>query len=79
MPVVREAIAQDVAVVVVSRCPAGLIYDRYGYPGAYRDLRDSGVLFAMGLNGPKARLKLMAALGAGLSGEELRCALERMP
>jgi L-asparaginase len=75
MPTIREAVARGVALVIASRCPAGLVYDRYGYAGAYRDLKEAGVLFADGLTGPKARLKLMAALGAGLEGEALRQAL----
>lgn len=79
MPTIREAVARAVAVVIASRCPAGPVYDAYGYPGAYRDLEAAGVLFAAGLNGPKARLKLMAALGADLPGEGLRRAFERMP
>lgn len=76
MPTIREAVVRGVAVVIASRCPAGLVYDRYGYAGAHRDLREAGVLFADGLTGPKARLKLMAALGAGLEGKGLRLAFE---
>jgi L-asparaginase len=72
MPTIREAVARGVAVVITSRCPAGLVGDHYGYAGAHRDQAEAGALFAWGLNGPKARLKLMAALGAGLEGEALR-------
>ena len=72
MPAIREAVAQGVAVVIASRCPAGRVFDRYGYPGAYRDLRDAGVLFAEGLNGQKARIRLMAVLGSGVQGDALR-------
>lgn len=79
MPTIREAVARGVAVVIASRCPAGLAYDRYGYAGAHRDLKEAGVLFAGGLTGPKARLKLMAALGAGLKGDSLRLAFEKEP
>jgi len=79
LPTIRGAIAQGVALVVASRCPAGLTFDRYGYAGAHRDLEAAGALFANGLNGPKARLKLMVALGMGLQGEELRRAFEQEP
>lgn len=65
MPTIREAVAQGMMVVVGSRCPVGRVYDAYGYDGAYRDLRDAGVIFAEGLNGQKARIKLMVAMGGG--------------
>lgn len=61
---IEEAIVRGVAIVIATRCPAGHIYDQYGYVGAYHDLVRVGCLFADGLNGPKARLRLMAALGA---------------
>ena len=76
MPTIREAVERDVVVVVTSRCPAGRVGDHYGYAGAHRDLAAAGVLFARGLNGPKARIKLMVALGAGLAGKKLRKAFE---
>jgi L-asparaginase len=69
---IRDAIARDVAVVIATRCSAGPIHDPYGYPGAYRDLVAAGCLFADGLNGPKARLRLMAALGAARDLQEAR-------
>jgi L-asparaginase len=64
MPTIRQAIEAGVAVVIASRCPSGRVWDGYGYKGAYRDLRKAGVLFADGLNGQKARLKLMVILDA---------------
>jgi len=63
MPTIQEAIAAGVTVVIASRCPGGRVWDGYGYQGAYQDLRQAGVLFADGLNGQKARLKLMVVLG----------------
>lgn len=60
------------AVVIASRCGAGGLGDEYGSVGAYRDLRRLGVLFAHNLSGPKARIKLMAALGAARGMGELR-------
>ena len=64
MPTIRRAVAGGLVVVGTSRCPAGRMYDSYGFMGAYRDLADAGVLFAHGLNGPKARIRLMAAFSA---------------
>ena len=52
------------AVVIASRCPSGRVWDGYGYEGAYRDLCGAGVLLANGLNGQKARIKLMVVLEA---------------
>lgn len=69
---IKKAIEEGIAVVIASRCPAGGIYDSYGYPGAYRDLSSAGVLFAHHLNGQKARVRLMALLGSGVHGEELK-------
>lgn len=60
---IQEAIAQGVTVMIVTRCTAGAVYDRYTYTGAYHDLQRVGCLFSDGLNGPKARLRLMALLG----------------
>jgi len=62
MPTIREAVEAGVTVVIASRCPSGRVWDGYGYEGAYKDLRGAGVLFADGLNGQKARLKLMVVL-----------------
>jgi L-asparaginase len=69
---VQQAIEQHVAVVIATRCPAGRVYDRYGYDGAYHDLVRLGCLFAEGLNGPKARLRLMAALGVSRDPQQVK-------
>jgi L-asparaginase len=62
---VREASAQDIPVVVCSRCLAGRVEPVYGRGGG-RDLEEAGALFAGDLAGPKARVLLQIALGAGL-------------
>lgn len=72
LPVIGEALAQRTVVVLATRCAAGPIYDEYGYVGSYHDLKRMGVLFAQNLSGVKARIKLMAALGAARKPEELR-------
>jgi L-asparaginase len=69
---IQEATGHGVAVVIATRCPAGRIYDQYAFAGAYHDLLRAGCLFADGLNGPKARLRLMAALGAGHDVQEAK-------
>jgi len=72
MPTIREAVQLGMAVVVASRCPSGRVYDGYGYEGAYKDLIQAGAIFAEGLNGQKARIKLMVALGSGLRKEDIQ-------
>ncbi|MGH6899368.1 MAG: asparaginase [Geminicoccaceae bacterium] len=63
VPVVREAVAAGVPVVVTSRCPTGRVEPIYGKGGG-KDLADAGAIFAGDLKGPKARLLLMVLLSA---------------
>ena len=72
LPQIAEAISQRTVVVLATRCGAGALHDEYGYVGAYHDLQRMGVLFAQGLSGAKARIKLMVALGAARRPDELR-------
>ncbi len=65
LPTIERAIKRGCAIVITSRTGTGRTVDRYGYAGAHRDLARLGCWFAEGLNGQKARIKLMAALGAG--------------
>jgi L-asparaginase len=60
---VEYVIIKNIPVVLVSRCPAGETDYIYSYPGAGRHLHDLGVIFTDYLNGQKARIKLMLALG----------------
>ncbi|HMQ29278.1 MAG TPA: hypothetical protein PKD53_01060 [Chloroflexaceae bacterium] len=64
LPHLAEAMERRTAVLIASRSGAGGLGDEYGSVGAFHDLRRLGVLFAHNLSGPKARVKLMAALGA---------------
>lgn len=69
---IKYAIEKGVPVVLVSRCPAGETLDIYGYPGAGKWLHQLGVIFAEYLNGQKARIKLMLALGRTNNYNELK-------
>jgi L-asparaginase len=71
LPAIEQARAQGVVVVIASRCPSGRVWDAYGYPGAYRTLADLGCLFAEGLNGQKARIKLMVVLASVRTADEV--------
>lgn len=62
---VRDAVARGVTVVVCSRCASGRVEPVYGRGGG-RDLAEAGALFAGDLAGPKARMLMQIALGAGL-------------
>jgi L-asparaginase len=71
LPAIERARTQRVVVVIASRCPSGRVWDAYGYPGAYRTLADLGCLFAEGLSGQKARIKLMVVLAAARTADEV--------
>lgn len=60
---IKYVIEKNIPVVLVSRCPAGETLDVYSYPGAGKWLKELGVIFAEYLNGQKARIKMMLALG----------------
>jgi L-asparaginase len=62
-PGIVEAERAAVPVVISSRYGAGSVQERYGYEGGGHDLAQLGVIFAGRLNGLKARMKLMVALG----------------
>ncbi|TDL34714.1 asparaginase [Jeotgalibacillus sp. S-D1] len=59
---IRHLIQNNIPVVLVSRCFNGIAQDIYGYEGGGRNLKELGVIFSNGLNGQKARIKLMIGL-----------------
>ena len=69
---IKYIVEKKIPVVLVSRCPAGETLDIYGYPGAGKWLKQLGVIFADYLNGQKARIKMMIALGRTNDVNELR-------
>ena len=71
LPAIERAVAEGVTIVIASRCPSGRVWDAYGYPGAYRTLAQVGCLFAGGLNGQKARIKLMVVLAVARDAGEV--------
>ena len=68
---IDHALANDVAVVIASRCWTGRPEPIYGGPGGGVTLAERGVIRSNGLNGPKARLALMVALGCCDDHDEL--------
>ncbi|WNZ89677.1 asparaginase [Streptococcus iniae] len=76
VPEVETLIAQGIPVVLVSRCFNGIAEAVYAYQGGGAKLQKSGVMFVKELNAPKARLKLLIALNAGLKGQALKDYIE---
>jgi len=72
LPAVRAALARRIPVVLVSRCAEGRLAPAYGYEGGGRMLKEMGLIFAQELPGPKARIKLMVALGVSADPADVR-------
>ena len=64
--------AQGLPIALVSRCFNGIAEPVYAYAGGGVQLHESGIFFVKELNAPKARIKLLIALNAGLKGQELK-------
>lgn len=62
LPMIQELLDKNIPVVIVSRCFNGKVQEIYDYEGGGKQLKEMGALFSNGLNGQKARLKLMVAL-----------------
>ena len=77
LPAIERAINAGLPVIITSRCPRGRILDTYAYQGAGKGLRQMGVILGGMLPSHKARIKLMAALGAGWSVERIRESFEK--
>lgn len=73
---ITKAISIGIPIVLVSRCPIGRVEHIYAYEGAGKNLYEAGVIFADYHNAQKARVKLLAALGAGLNVKEIRHSFE---
>lgn len=73
---IEHLITLGIPVVLVSRCFNGMAEPVYAYEGGGAMLQEAGVMFVKELNAPKARLKLLIALNAGLTGQELKDYIE---
>ncbi|HUL79628.1 MAG TPA: asparaginase, partial [Vicinamibacteria bacterium] len=63
LPGIRAALRARVPVVVVSRCAEGAVAPLYGFEGGGQRLAEMGAIPGGDLGGPKARIRLMVALG----------------
>jgi len=78
VPAIQTAISGGVVVVMVSRCIGGeLLADTYATQGGEAHLKELGVIFASGMSGVKARIKLALALSSALSTAHIRTLFER--
>lgn len=68
----KDLTESNIPVVLVSRCFNGIVQDIYGYDGGGRQLKKLGVIFSNGLNGQKARIKLLVALEGTNDPNELQ-------
>ncbi len=72
LPGLKRLLEADIPIVIVSRAFNGIAQDIYAYTGGGKHLKELGVLFAPGLSGPKARLKLLILLEHNLTHKEIQ-------
>src|SRR5699024_170474 len=71
LPSLQKLLDHKIPVVLVSRAFNGIAQDIYDYKGGGKQLKEAGVIFAPGLSGPKARIKLLAILEQNFSHNEI--------
>lgn len=67
----KQILNNDIPIVLVSRSFNGIVSPVYAYEGGGADLFEKGVIFSNGLNGPKARLKLLVGLSQNMNHQKL--------
>jgi L-asparaginase len=77
VPALEKAICRGLPVVLTTRCPEGGVWPIYAYAGGGADLVRKGIILGGRLSGPKARILLMAALGATRNIGRVRQLFER--
>lgn len=68
----EKCLDKEIPVVLVSRSFNGIVGPIYAYEGGGATLAEKGVVFSNGLNGPKARLKLLVGLSNQLNANQLK-------
>ncbi|MBU8879121.1 asparaginase [Bacillus sp. FJAT-29790] len=68
---ITALVEKNIPVVIVSRCFNGIAQDVYSYEGGGKHLKDLGVIFSNGLNGQKARIKLLIGLASTNNTKEI--------
>ncbi|HDC3080899.1 TPA: asparaginase [Staphylococcus aureus] len=72
---IQQLVSLNIPIVLVSRSFNGIVSPTYAYDGGYQ-LAQQGFIFSNGLNGPKARLKLLVALSNNLDKAEIKSYFE---
>lgn len=72
LPAIQRLLNRNIPIALVSRCYNGMAEGVYQYHGGGKELQEMGVMFCQGLNGQKARIKLLVGLNAGLEKAQLQ-------
>ncbi|HHQ6822732.1 TPA: asparaginase [Staphylococcus aureus] len=73
---IQQLVSLNIPIVLVSRSFNGIVSPTYAYDGGGYQLAQQGFIFSNGLNGPKARLKLLVALSNNLDKAEIKSFFE---
>ncbi|HFQ1650876.1 TPA: asparaginase [Staphylococcus aureus] len=73
---IQQLVYLNIPIVLVSRSFNGIVSPTYAYDGGGYQLAQQGFIFSNGLNGPKARLKLLVALSNNLDKAEIKSYFE---
>lgn len=73
---IQQLVSLNIPIVLVSRSFNGIVSPTYAYDGGGYQLAQQGFIFSNGLNGPKARLKLLVALSNNLDKAETKSYFE---
>ncbi|UXV54594.1 asparaginase [Staphylococcus aureus] len=73
---IQQLVSLNIPIVLVSRSFNGIVSPTYSYDGGGYQLAQQGFIFSNGLNGPKARLKLLVALSNNLDKAEIKSYFE---
>ncbi|HBI0812548.1 TPA: asparaginase [Staphylococcus aureus] len=73
---IQQLVSLKIPIVLVSRSFNGIVSPTYAYDGGGYQLAQQGFIFSNGLNGPKARLKLLVALSNNLDKAEIKSYFE---
>ncbi|PZI67521.1 asparaginase [Staphylococcus aureus] len=76
LEVIQQLVSLNIPIVLVSRSFNGIVSPTYAYDGGGYQLAQQGFSFSNGLNGPKARLKLLVALSNNLDKAEIKSYFE---
>ncbi|UVJ09492.1 asparaginase [Staphylococcus aureus] len=73
---IQQLVSLNIPIVLVSRSFNGIVSPTYAYDGGGYQLAQQGFIFSNGMNGPKARLKLLVALSNNLDKAEIKSYFE---